>query len=226
MTCRDYTPTLAHEFIGDEVDAEYIEALLIKAKDCGFFTPGALINFYGGVTETCPPPMPGQVYRLPPLKGGFRESYEGSKANKDRAKVIRRWLKNRAAELAAIPNPPASPSTSPWQPLLVGKMDLAAFFDFLTDCGIRTADGPLTTLGKATGEEKARKAPWLGTLRALMDAEQLDSNTEAVCRAMKAPSGQIQVLISANALRTLSNKAETYLSAANSRLEKLGLLRK
>lgn len=104
-------PTLAHEFPeGDEVDAEYIESLLIKAEDYGFFTPGAVINFWGSVTEKYPPLPPDKTYILPPLKGGFRESYTGSKANKQRAKIIRKWLKRRATELQIHQSSTPAPS--------------------------------------------------------------------------------------------------------------------
>jgi hypothetical protein len=225
---EDYIrPTLAHEFpAGDEVDAEYIESLLIKAEALGFFNPGALIYFHGSVLSHYPPPAKRQRYLLGPIKGGYRESYDGSKANKQRAKAIRQWLKQRATESATISSLAIPPPTSPWQPLLVGKMDLPTFFDFLIDCGLRTADGQLTTLGEATGERKDQKAPWFGTLRALMDAGQLDNNAARVCRAMEDPSGQIQIALSENGLRYLSNKADTYLLSANGRLKVLGLLRK
>ncbi len=217
-------PTLAYEFPNsDEVDAEYIESLLIKAEDFGFFTPGAMINFYGNVIEKCPsPPAEGQHYVLAPLKGGYRESYTGSKANKLRAKVIRQWLKSRAAALAVAPSQVILPPNSPWEPLLIGKMDLPTFFNFLTDCGLMTTDGQLTTLGQAS------KAPWAGTLRALMDADakHLDPTTAAVCRALEDPAGQIGVTMNEGTMRTLSYKAEGYYGVAKSRLKELGLLGK
>ena len=90
---------LADQFLGDEVDADYINGLLISAEQYGFFNPGASIIFNGSVMQYAPPPASGERYSVYPPEVGFQEVYEGSKANKERAKVIRKWLKRRAKEL-------------------------------------------------------------------------------------------------------------------------------
>jgi len=115
---------------------------------------------------------------------------------------------------------------SPWEPLLIGNMKLPDFFRFLADCGLIITSGELTALGRGEDRMKARKAPWIGTLRALIDAGLLDSNAAAICRAMRDPRGQIGVSVSENAVRDQSAKADTYFRTANDRLKELGLLRK
>ena len=119
-----------------------------------------------------------------------------------------------------------APPLSPWEPLLIGEMKLTDFFGFLADCGLRATNGELTALGRGKDGIKARKAPWIGTLRALIDADLLDGNAAAICRAMKDPNGKIEVSVSENAVRDQSAKADTYFKTANARLKELGLLRK
>lgn len=155
---------------------------------------------------------------LPLIQEPFQNSYEAE------------HLYFSDLRTAAAPDRPDKaaliPPNSPWEPLLIGKMDLPAFFGFLTDCGLMTTNGEPTTLGQASGERKDRKAPWFGTLRALIDSKHLDNNAAVVCRAMIDPAGQINIKLSDNGLLYPSAKAGTYLTTANSRLKELGLLRK
>lgn len=113
-----------------------------------------------------------------------------------------------------------------WQSLLIGELSVAGFFAFLIKCGLLDAEGKLTGLGRGEGITKARKAPWAGTLQALMQANLLDSNAAAVCRALADPAGRIEVSLNEGTLRELSSKADSYFKIANSHLEELGFLRK
>jgi hypothetical protein len=113
-----------------------------------------------------------------------------------------------------------------WQNLLIGELSVGGFFAFLVKCGLLDAEGELTELGRAEGRTKARKAPWAGTLQALMRAGLLDSNAAAVCRVLGDPTGRIGVTLNEGTLRELSGKADLYLKLANSHLQELGFLRK
>jgi hypothetical protein len=104
---RDISYHLDQEFIGDEIDSDYIEELLIKAKDLGFFAPRAQIIFLGETISFYPPLPLGRQHvfskdELLSDKHHLLETYEGSKANKDRGKLIRKWLNRRADRIAAI----------------------------------------------------------------------------------------------------------------------------
>ena len=135
---------------------------------------------------------------------------------------------------AALYGPSGKPQTallesntsSVWQSLLVGELSVTGFFAFLFKCGLLDASGELTALGRAESASKARKAPWAGTLQALMKAGLLDSNVAAVCRVLADPAGRIGVTLNEGTLRDYSTKADTYLKAANEHLQELGFLRK
>ena len=117
------------------------------------------------------------------------------------------------------------PSSSPWAPLLTGGLSLPAFYSFLEECGLLTAEGDLTPLGSGGGLGKASKAPWVGTLRALIEAKLLDSNIAAVCRALVAPAGKLRVELWDNTLLTPSKKSDGYKQVAEAILIARGLLR-
>ena len=160
-----------------------------------------------------------EIQGLPLIQEPFQNSYE--------AFHFYHSSDLRTAAAPEHPDEPApTPANSPWEPLLIGKMDLPAFFGFLADCGLMTTNGKLTTLGQANGKRKDRKAPWFGTLKALIDSKHLDNNAAWVCRAMIDPAGQINIKLSDNGLLYPSVKASNYLNTANGHLDELGLLRK
>lgn len=96
---------LTNEFIGDEIDAEYIETLLITAKNYGLFKLGAVVIFDNA--------GPGSVSRFESISEGYyyeqtrnvasSQVLSGSEANQDIAKAIKRWLKRRKKKLALVP---------------------------------------------------------------------------------------------------------------------------
>ena len=118
-----------------------------------------------------------------------------------------------------------TPAPSPWEPLLTGLLELPALFEFFADCGLLTPTGELTALGKGTDGQKGGKAPWAGTLQALMKSRHLDNNVAAICRVLLDPAGRIQVRLNEGTLRDYSGKAGTYLDVANGYLKKRGILR-
>lgn len=113
---------------------------------------------------------------------------------------------------------------SPWAPLLMGRLSLPAFYAFLRECGLLTTDGNLTPLGRGDGIGKARIAPWVGPLRALIEAKLLNPNIAAVCRALEDPAGELRVELSPNSLLNPSAKAMTYQEAAEVVLRTSSLL--
>lgn len=115
---------------------------------------------------------------------------------------------------------------SPWEALLIGSFSLSDLFDFFADCGLLTPTGDLTTLGRGDVIAKARKAPWVGALQALIINHQIDSNTAGICRALADPAGKIGVSLNEGTLRQPSKKSEPYQIAAAEHLEKRVLLRK
>lgn len=119
---------------------------------------------------------------------------------------------------------PITPSI--WQALLIGELSVAGFFAFLIKCGLLDSAGELTTLGRAVGPAKARKAPWAGTLQALMKAGLLEPNAALVCRVLADPAGRIGVSLNEGTLRDYSTKADSYLQVASKHLDELGFLRK
>jgi len=154
-------------------------------------------------------------------------------ANTERhiAQIEKRLAELNAAPATTEPPQPGSqaldtPAPSPWRPLLTGLLELPALFEFFADCELLTPAGELTALGRADGQNKARKAPWAGTLQALIQSRHLDGNPAAICRAMSDPAGGIKVSLNEGTLRDYSAKAETYLALANGYLEKRGILRK
>ena len=123
-------------------------------------------------------------------------------------------------------SPLDTPAPSPWERLLIGLLKLPALFEFFADCGLLTPAGELTALGRADSKDKARKAPWAGTLQALIKSQHLDNNAAAICRALSDPAGGIQVRLNEGTLRDYSAKAGTYLALADGYLEERGILRK
>ena len=144
---------------------------------------------------------------------------------------LNKKIRFERAALATIEPPqfgsPAldTPAPSPWGPLLTGLLELPALFTFFADCGLLTPAGELTALGRADGQNKARKAPWAGTLQALIQSQHLDGNSAAICRALSDPAGGIQMSLNEGALRNYSTKAGTYLTLANGYLKERGILR-
>jgi hypothetical protein len=116
--------------------------------------------------------------------------------------------------------------SSPWKPLLIGLLTLPELFEFFVECGLLTATHELTELGQASGNAKARKAPWAGTLQALMKSRHLDNNVAAICRALSNPAGNIRVSLNEGTLRDCSRQAGVYFGLANEKLEGRGILRK
>lgn len=140
------------------------------------------------------------------------------------ANVLNGSIAPPAPAVSALDTPPA-PGQSPWGVLLNKVMPLPDFFAFLSECGLLTPAGELTALGRAEGKDKARKAPWAGTLQALIKAGLLDTNAAAVCRALADPAGRVKVSLNEGTLREYSTKAGTYLESANNHLRARGLLR-
>lgn len=131
------------------------------------------------------------------------------------------FQEKQAEQTAAAP----SAGQSPWLPLLTKALPLPDFFAFLSECGLLTPACELTALGRAEGKDKARKAPWAGTLQALIKAGLLDTSAAAVCRALADPAGGVQVSLNEGTLRDYSRKAGAYLESANNYLRARGLLR-
>jgi hypothetical protein len=122
---------LENHFIGDEIDAEYIETLFISVKDLGLFTPRAILIFNdgaGGMTTYAPPADGLEYINVASAQNVSSSSvFEGSELNLERAEIIRRWLKRRANELTSnnsVKNPTGrtlSPSTKQLAPALIEK---------------------------------------------------------------------------------------------------------
>lgn len=101
---RNLIFNLSREFIGDDIDAEYIECLLIFVEEYGLFNTSAVLVFDAGGPGSM------SLYPKPPKGACYEINYNvsssqvitGSKANRDKAKAIRRWLKYRAKELGTL----------------------------------------------------------------------------------------------------------------------------
>jgi hypothetical protein len=122
------------------------------------------------------------------------------------------------------PQPHTIPCLSPWEPLLIGEMNLDGFFKFLMDCGLLTPTGEVTTLGRGETKVKPERAPLVGPLLSLMEAKLLDKNAKAICEALASQKGRIEVSLNEGSLRTPSHKAKTYSIMANEKLLNLGFL--
>ncbi|MCI1187863.1 hypothetical protein MON38_10565 [Hymenobacter sp. DH14] len=130
-----------------------------------------------------------------------------------------------ASQKAPFALQPNTSSYWPWAPLFGNRISSDRFYQFLEECGLLNSDGSLTPLGKGDELGKARRAPWVGTLQALIAAKILDPNVAAICRALAAPSGRLQVTLAENTLLNPSDKASTYQQVAEGKLRELGLLR-
>lgn len=107
---------LEKEFIGDEIDAEYIKGLLTRAEDVGLFNGTGFIAFYADASYTFL------------SSGATMANYEklrsipscnvfhGSKTNNTRRKTIKKWLNKRAKELAAQAISQINPASLPLPP--------------------------------------------------------------------------------------------------------------
>ena len=96
---------LAHEFpAGDETDANYVEALIRRAKDCHLFEEGGVLGFDGDEMFTYFILKPGEYLPQTGLISRISSSniFYGTKTNEDHAKAIRKWFKRRAK----MPLPP------------------------------------------------------------------------------------------------------------------------
>jgi hypothetical protein len=122
---------LENHFIGDEIDAEYIETLFISIKDLGLFTPKSILIFNDGAGSmtTYAPPADGLEYVNVASTHNVSSSsvFEGSELNLERAEIIRRWLSRRAKELTknnSFRNPygtTLSPDTKQLGPSLIER---------------------------------------------------------------------------------------------------------
>jgi hypothetical protein len=134
-------------------------------------------------------------------------------------------LASGGAVAASVATQSAAADINPWAPLLIGALKLNDFYKYLKDCGLLTPGGELTPLGQGDGLGKARKAPWVGAMLALTEAKLLDDNKAAICRALLATSGKLQVKLADNSLLNPSEKANTYQQAAEEVLRERGYLR-
>jgi hypothetical protein len=138
----------------------------------------------------------------------------------------RAWATASGSTVAASIAPSTAPTTiNPWLPLLIGSMELADFYSYFEACDLLTPTKKLTALGQGDELGKARKAPWVGALLALIEAKQLDNNMAAICRNLASQAGKFQVKLTGNSLLMPSGKSTTYQRVAAAILRENGYLR-
>jgi hypothetical protein len=101
----DIKPSLYREFVGDKVDRDYIEALLVDAEDLGLSTDEAVV-IVDESGETCyPPPSPFEFYNF--MEVPTSNIFYGGNSFQRRASLVREWCQEMAlAEAQAKPGLP------------------------------------------------------------------------------------------------------------------------
>lgn len=132
---RGFPDSLSQQFVGDEVDADYIESLFITAEKAMLFTEGAALVFHKDCGYSCyPPPGPNEYQDL----SGFPSCnvFYGGRANEMRRDAIRKWLDRRAKEISQDlvftpvvfyngPAPTSSPNEDEVKSFLIGDKSIA-----------------------------------------------------------------------------------------------------
>lgn len=172
---------LGQQFIGDEVDADYIKTLFIKAVEAGLFTDDAALVFQDDFHYSCySTPIPGEYL---PLSGiPSCNIFFGSRANELRREAIKKWLDRRAVEInhqltvhdvliTESINKTLSPNEEQVRSFLIGDKSIIRCDSAARKIGL-VLGGPLTDKADARSRIHA-------LARGLFDAHKADGDGDA-----------------------------------------------
>jgi hypothetical protein len=151
-----FPDSLSQQFIGDKVDADYIEGLFITAEIAGLFTEGAALVFHGDADYSRYPPAGPSEYQ--DFNGA--PSYNvffGGRANEMRRDAIRRWLVRRAEEIDKnLESTAAAISDAPTPTYLPNEDEIKIFLT--GDKSIARCDAAASRIGLTIGNTSKKKA--------------------------------------------------------------------